>query len=75
MTNSLKFSDADYPYITSVTSWVFNEIKKKFDVPVVAALGNHDSYLYDSYADQINNTQPEKVQTKKNFLDADNLYN
>ena len=51
----------DYPYITNVTSWVFKEIKRRFngEVPVVAALGNHDSYLYDSYPDQKNSTGPQ----------------
>jgi len=60
----------DYPYITNVTSWVFKEIKRRFngEVPVVAALGNHDSYLFDSYPDQKNSTgQPQDSQYYKYF--------
>ncbi|XP_023324002.1 uncharacterized protein LOC111698017 isoform X2 [Eurytemora carolleeae] len=48
----------NYPYITNVTSFVFSELKRMFgDIPVIPALGNHDSYPADSYnqdSDQYN---------------------
>jgi len=58
--------EADYHYITNVTSWVFREIHALFgeEVTVIPALGNHDAYPADSYIDAQNATEEEVTQYK-----------